>query len=93
MNSFDAIFQFDSAVFWAGVGIVLLVVEVVFFGGFYLSFAAAAFAIAGLILFEVAPTTTLWKGVVFAGLGLALTPLLKTWIRRYLDKTPDINQY
>ncbi len=93
MSSFDAVFQFDSAVFWAGVGILLLVAEVIFFGGFYLSFAAAAFIMAILVWLDFLPESALWKCAIFAGLGVALVPPLKIWLRQVMDKTPDINRY
>jgi len=93
MSTFDAVFQFDRAVFWLGLGVLLLVVEVLMFGGFYLSFAASAFILAGLVAIGMAPADALWKGVIFAVLGVALVPPLRFWLRRRLDKTPDINRY
>jgi membrane protein implicated in regulation of membrane protease activity len=85
--------QHDSAVFWVLIGVALLILEVLLIGGFYLSFSAAALFLALLTGLGFAPESLLWKGVIFAVLGVALVPLFKLLLRKHLDKTPDINRY
>lgn len=93
MSALLDLIQHESAVFWALVGVALLILEVLLIGGFYLSFSAAAFILALLIGLGLAPESLLWKGLIFAVLGVALVPLLKRLLRKHLDRTPDINRY
>ncbi len=93
MTEFLSLIQHDSAIFWACVGVMLLIVEVLLIGGFYLSFAASALIVAGLVAIGVAPDGILWKGVIFAALGVILAPIFRTLLRKHLDRTPDINRY
>jgi membrane protein implicated in regulation of membrane protease activity len=78
---------------WAGVGVVLLIVEVLWTGGFFLSFAAAGLLLAGASLLRVLPAGPLWQLLIFAALGVALLPLCRWLLFSYFDRTPDINQY
>jgi membrane protein implicated in regulation of membrane protease activity len=93
MSGLIDLIQHASAIFWALVGIALLIMEVLLIGGFYLSFSAAAFILSLLIGIGLAPESLLWKGVIFTVLGVALVPLFKLLLRKHLDKTPDINRY
>jgi membrane protein implicated in regulation of membrane protease activity len=42
---------------------------------------------------DVLPAHWLWQAVVFSALGVALIVPLRRLLRRYADRTPDINQY
>lgn len=93
MSSLLDLIQHDSAIFWALIGVTLLILEVLLIGGFYLSFSAAAFLLSLLIAIGLSPDSLMWKGLIFAVLGVALVPLFKLLLRKHLDKTPDINRY
>lgn len=77
--------------FWAGLGVLLLVAEVLI-PGFFLSFAAAAFGVALATALGLLPVEFLWKALIFAVIGVATIPLFRNLLRKY-DRTPDINQY
>ena len=92
MNSFiDTIFA-NAAYCWSFIGILLLIVEVLFPMGFYLSFSLSAFIISATLWFNLISTNLLWNAIDFAALGLILAPFCKR-VLQYFDKTKDINQY
>ena len=93
MSELIGIAESYPAIVWAGVGVALLIVEILMVGGFFLSFAAAAFVVALASWLHVLNAAPLWQLVLFAALGVALTPLSRRLIVRYFDRTPDINQY
>jgi membrane protein implicated in regulation of membrane protease activity len=78
---------------WAGLGVLLLVAEVLLVPGFFLSFAAAAFLVALATAFGLLPFEFLWKALIFVVVGVATIPLFRNLLRKYFDRTPDINQY
>lgn len=78
--------------FWVALGLALLAIEVLL-PGFFLSFAASAFIIAGASALGLLPIGLLWKALIFAAVGVATIPLFRNLLRRYSDRTPDINKY
>ncbi len=78
---------------WATLGVVLLIVEILSVTGFFVSFAAAAFLVALALLMSIAPGTLLLQALLFCVLGVALILPFRWLLRRYADRTPDINQY
>jgi membrane protein implicated in regulation of membrane protease activity len=81
------------AITWATVGVALLIVEVLLANGFFLSFAVASFVVALATWIGIAPDSILWNVVMMLALGLVLVPVLRSALRRYADRTPDINKY
>jgi membrane protein implicated in regulation of membrane protease activity len=79
--------------FWAGLGVALLVLEVLLYPGFFLSFAVGAFVVALGTALGLLPIELLWKTLIFAVIGVATIPLFRNLLRKYFDRTPDINQY
>ncbi len=79
--------------FWAALGVLLLVAEVLLAPGFFLSFATAAFLVALATALGLLPVDFLWKALIFAAIGVATIPLFRSLLRKYFDRTPDINQY
>lgn len=77
---------------WALAAAVLVVVEVMAPGAFFLSFALAALVVAGLAAAGLAPGA-LPTLLVFAVLGVALIPPCRWALRRWTGRTPDINRY
>ena len=93
MNELQELLANNHALAWAVLGVLLLIAEVIAAGGFFLSFSAAAFLVAGAARLSLLPQDSLWQAVIFAGLGVSLILPLRRLIRRHLDKTPDINRY
>jgi len=78
---------------WATAGVALLIVEVLLTNGFFLSFAAASFILALAHAVGLAPNTLIWDVALMLAIGLALVPVCRAALRRYVDRTPDINDY
>ncbi len=93
MNELQELLANNHALAWAVLGVLLLIAEVMATGGFFLSFSAAAFLVAGAARLSLLPHDGLWQAVIFAALGVSLILPLRRLIRRHLDKTPDINRY
>ncbi len=79
--------------FWVALGVALLAIEVLLASGFFLSFAAGAFIVAAATAFGLLPLGFLWKALIFAVIGVVTIPLFRNLLRRYSDRTPDINKY
>ncbi|MBM4227324.1 MAG: hypothetical protein FJ164_06220 [Gammaproteobacteria bacterium] len=93
MSELQELLANNHALAWAVLGVLLLIAEVMAVGGFFLSFSAAAFLVAGAAGLSLLPEDSLWQAVIFAALGVSLILPLRRLIRRYLDQTPDINRY
>lgn len=92
MSSLVDIILADAANLWCAVGITLLIIEILFPNGFYISFSMGAFLIAGFLWFGFLLPNLLWNTIGFALFGLALFPVCKK-ILKFYDKTKDINEY
>jgi len=92
MNTILETFVAYPVLAWAGVGLALLAVEILLPQGFFLSFAAAGFLVAAFAALagEVA---FVWLLVAFAAVGVGLILPMRLVLRRYFDRTPDINSY
>lgn len=87
------VFLAQPALIWAAVGVVLLIVEVLLSGGFFISFAAAAFLVALANWLGFAPEALVWNVAITLAIGLLLVPVFRAALRRFADRTPDINRY
>ncbi|MSO77710.1 MAG: hypothetical protein EXQ87_12515 [Alphaproteobacteria bacterium] len=93
MSAIEDLYQSDPAIIWAGIGVALLIVEVLAAGGFFVSFAVAAFLVSAASWAGIMPRPLLWNMVIVAAMGIVLTPILRALLRKYSNRTPDINQY
>jgi membrane protein implicated in regulation of membrane protease activity len=93
MNMLEGIFADYPVALWAGVGVTFLIVEILLPMGFFLSFAAAGFLTAAAAHLGLLPEGLLAKLIVFAAIGVVLIVPMRAVLRRYADRTPDINQY
>lgn len=93
MSEIGALFAAYPVLIWAGIGVALLIVEILVPQGFFLSFAAAGFAMVLPAAAGILPEIWLWQVVLFSAMGVALIVPLRKLLRRYSDRTPDINQY
>lgn len=83
----------NPAISWAAFAAVLLIVEIATPHGFFMPFAASALLLTAAALTGILPQSFLLQAVLFAALGVALIPVARKLLRRYSDKTPDINKY
>lgn len=93
MSAISTLLGIGPAALWAALAALLLVLEMMAAGGFVLSFAIAAAAVALKVLL-VGPNDgnlDLWDWLLFAVVGAALIWPLRYMIRRYADHTKDIN--
>ena len=74
-------------------GLALLGIIVVNARFFFLPFATAGFLMAAGAWTGILPEPLLLKLVVFAAIGVALIVPLRALLRRFSDRTPDINRY
>lgn len=94
MSTLAQLLGADPAVLWAALGALLLVLEMLMPGGFVLSFAVAGGVVALKVLaFGVDDGgLDLWDWALFALVGVALIAPMRFVIRRYADRTKDINK-
>ncbi len=93
MNLIETILADYPVMAWAAVGVTFLVIEILLPNGFFLPFAAAGALMAAGAWLGFSPEPVLLKLVVFAAIGVALIVPLRALLRRFSDKTPDINTY
>lgn len=83
----------NPTISWASFAVILLIIEIVTPGGFFIPFAASGFLLAIAGVTGILPQSFLLQLVIFTAVGVALIPVARKLLRRYIDKTPDINQY
>ncbi len=93
MNFVETILADYPVMAWAAVGVTFLIVEILLIPGFFLPFAASGFLMAAGAWAGFVPEPLLLKLVVFAAVGVALIVPLRALLRRFSDRTPDINTY
>lgn len=93
MNQVPDVVAGYPVLFWVALGVALLVIEVLLAAGFFLSFAVSAFIVAAATALGLLPLDFLWKALIFAAIGVVTIPLFRNLLRRYSDRTPDINKY
>jgi membrane protein implicated in regulation of membrane protease activity len=85
---------FDTpAFFWLVVGLVLLGLEMLIAGSFFLSFALAGFVVAVSTLVITVEHGFLWRLAAFAIIGVVLIYPLRNALRKRVADTKDINEY
>ena len=76
---------------WAALGVLLLITEALFVGGFFLSFATSAFLTSFLIRFY--PLKFTISLLVFSFLGLVLVYPWKIILRKLHKDQSNVNDY
>ncbi len=83
----------NAAVLWLALAVILLIIEIFSPIGLFVPFSVAALGVAAKVYFG--PELKFWGGlfddVLFLGLGLILIVPFRSVLRRYLDRTPNIN--
>jgi len=88
--------SFDPLWLWLGVGVVMLIAEVLISHGFFLSLAISGFAMAALFgnFGPLSETQFLWQAAAYAALSMILLAPCRYLLRRFVtDDKPDINKY
>lgn len=93
MSLLESVSSLSPALLWSVAGILLLIVEVLFVAGFFLSDALSAFMLALYLGMGGEPPPPMWQLAIFVVLGIAFIAPVRWVLRRYLDRQPDINQY
>lgn len=93
MNALTEFMAEYAISFWVTIGVILLIVEVLMVSGFFVSFAVSAFVVATGVWLNLLPPTPLWTTFLFVTLGVIFIPIFRKMLRRYADRTPDINRY
>ena len=93
MMSLDQLFEQYHATSWLTVGLMLVIVEMLLLPGFFVSFAAAAFVMAGAAVLFAPGASPTFEIFLFLLIGVALFLPTRWLIKRQAQATPDINQY
>ena len=93
MMGLDQLFEQYHAASWLTVGLLLVIVEMLLLPGFFLSFAAAAFAMAGMTWLNLLNVTLTLEVTIFLLIGVLLFLPTRWLIKRQAQAVPDINQY
>lgn len=88
--------SFDPLWLWLGMGVVMLIAEVLISHGFFLSLAVSGFVMAALFGSQgpLSETQLLWQATAYAALAAVLLAPCRYVLRRFVtDDKPDINKY
>ena len=93
MMGLDQLFETYHTAFWMAAGLVLISVEMLLLPGFFVSFAVAAFAMAGMAWLNLLNVTLTLEVTIFLLIGVLLFVPTRWLIKRQAQAVPDINQY
>lgn len=89
MNQLPALWEIGAASISIILAVGLVIVEVIVTSGFFLSFAASALIVAAKVALLGASLLT--DALIFAALSVLLVVPFRAFLRRFLDRTKDIN--
>ena len=93
MMGLDQLFEHSHVASWLTVGLLLIIVEMLLLPGFFLSFAVAAFAMAGMAWLNLLNLTLTLEVAIFLLIGVLLFLPTRWLIKRQAQEVPDINKY
>ena len=93
MMGLDQLFDQYHTAFWLTAGLVLVIAEMLLLPGFFVSFAVAAFAMAGLAFLSLLNISALLELLIFMVIGTGLFVPTRWLLKKQAQATPDINQY
>ena len=93
MMGLDQLFETYHTAFWMTAGLVLIIAEMLLLPGFFVSFAVAAFVMAGLAYVSLLNVSTLYQLLIFMVIGTGLFLPTRWLLKKQEQATPDINQY
>ena len=93
MMGLDQLFETYHTAFWMTAGLLLIIAEMLLLPGFFISFALAAFAMAGLAFLSLVNVSVLLELLIFMVIGTGLFLPTRWLLKKQEQATPDINQY
>ena len=87
------VFEQYHVAFWMAAGLVLIIAEMLLLPGFFVSFAVAAFVMAGLAYVSLLNVSALFELLIFMVIGTGLFLPTRWLLKKQAQATPDINQY
>ena len=93
MMGLDQLFETYHTAFWMTAGLLLIIAEMLLLPGFFISFALAAFAMAGLAFLSLLNVSVLLELLIFMVIGTGLFLPTRWLLKKQEQATPDINQY
>ena len=95
MSILSAVMGIEIGALWAIIAVLFLIIEVLFISGFFLPFSASAGMVAlKIYIFESSDKSSdLWDIFLFAVIGVGLILPFRMVMRRFFDKTKDINDF
>ena len=93
MMGLDQLFETYHTAFWMTAGLLLIIAEMLLLPGFFISFAVAAFAMAGLAFLSLLNVSVLLELLIFMVIGTGLFLPTRWLLKKQEQATPDINQY
>jgi membrane protein implicated in regulation of membrane protease activity len=89
----EQLFETYQTAFWMTAGLLLIIAEMLLLPGFFISFAVAAFAMAGLSFLSLLNVSVLLELLIFMVIGTGLFLPTRWLLKKQEQATPDINQY
>jgi len=93
MMGHEQLFETYHTAFWMTAGLLLIIAEMLLLPGFFISFAVAAFAMAGLSFLSLLNVSVLLELLIFMVIGTGLFLPTRWLLKKQEQATPDINQY
>ena len=93
MMGLDQLFETYHTAFLMTAGLLLIIAEMLLLPGFFISFALAAFAMAGLAFLSLVNVSVLLELLIFMVIGTGLFLPTRWLLKKQEEATPDINQY
>ena len=93
MMGLEQLFETYHTAFWMTAGLLLIIAEMLLLPGFFISFAVAAFAMAGLSFLSLLNVSVLLELLIFMVIGTGLFLPTRWLLKKQEQATPDINQY
>jgi len=93
MMGLDQLFETYHTACWMTAGLLLIIAEMLLLPGFFISFALAAFAMAGLAFLSLVNVSVLLELLIFMVIGTGLFLPTRWLLKKQEQATPDINQY
>ncbi len=93
MTGLEQFFEQYHVASWLTAGLVLIIAEMLLLPGFIISFAVAAFIMAGSVYLFDLNSSLISEVAIFLLIGVALFLPTRWLIKRQAKAVPDINQY
>ena len=95
MSILSAVMGIEIGALWAIIAVLFLIIEVIFISGFFLPFSASAgiVALKIYILESSDRSSDIWNIFLFAVVGVAFILPFRLVLRRFFDRTKDINDF